>query len=86
MSEKRQNPYQRLMETARKFSGQVLYPICKSMWVYPMASLNGGWDLTRLYERTKAADQLGYDVLCIATDEGLKIQYRKRPDVPWELK
>ena len=42
---KRQNPYQRLMETARKFSGQILYPIKKAMFFYDYKRLGEGWDL-----------------------------------------
>ena len=42
-----------------------------------------GWKLLDLYERTKAAEQLGYDVQIVAGDDGLSVYYKKKvPDVP----
>ncbi len=49
--------------------------------------LNEGWALQDLYERTKAAEQLGYDVQPVANDEGLSVRYKKQiPVIPfsWE--
>lgn len=78
----RQNPYNRLLGKAKDFAFRVKYPRCKTMWVYPRARIDEAWRLGDLYERTKAADQLGYDVKIVAGDNGLEVQYVKRPDIP----
>lgn len=54
-----------------------------TMWMYPKDKLNEGWSLHDLYERTKAAEQLGYDVQLVATDQGLSVCYKKKiPNIP----
>jgi hypothetical protein len=83
--EKPITPYQRLMTKARGFSAQVLYPEKKTMWHYPKAKLSIGWSLADLWERTAAAEQVGYDVRLKATDAGLVVEYVKRPEVPFGL-
>lgn len=77
-------PYARLLADVRKFAVAVKYAARKTMWVYPKQRLGEGWDLLALYERAKAADQLGYDVHVVPTDDGLRVEYRKRADVPWD--
>lgn len=79
----RVTPYQRLMERFREYASKVTYPRKVGMWNYPKAKLAEGWGLLDLYERTKAAEQLGYDVQLYATDEGLSVKYvQKRPEWP----
>ena len=84
MSE-RKTPYQRLIESARKYASAVMYPTRKSMWIYPKARLGEGWKLSDLHERVAAAEQLGYEVRLRCTGEGLLVEYiEKRPDAPNE--
>jgi hypothetical protein len=85
---KQVTPYQRLLDSVREYLWTVRAPKTQLMWFYPKAKLNAGWYLTDLYERTKAADQLGYDVVLVAKDDGLHVKYRKLPDtskLPWAL-
>lgn len=89
MSKKRNivTPYQRLLQTFREYVNAVEYPHRKSMWTYPMAKLEGGWDLSELRQRVAAAEQLGYETMLEATDDGLRVMYRKkRPEAPWEVR
>lgn len=84
---KRKNPYQRLKEICQKWVNDVEYRHTKSMWQYPKNKLDDGWRLSGLWERTKAADQLGYDVILEAVDDGLRVKYVKKiPDTPFEIR
>ena len=78
------NPYQRLLNEVREFCRKIKYPHKKLMWYYPKAKLNSSWSLGDLYERTKAADQIGYDVKLEAKDDGLRVLYvKKLPSIPY---
>lgn len=74
-----QTPYQRLLERGQSFYSQVLYPDTRHVWTYPKI---GHWELANLYERTAAANTLGYDTKLFATDKGLEVKFVKRPDLP----
>ena len=81
---KRKNPYQMLLEEIKDWCRKVKFRHEKVMWVYQKNRLNQGWPLRNLYERVKAAEQLGYDVILIANDEGLSVRYRKQvPNIPY---
>lgn len=82
--EKPITPYQRLLTRVKNLAWAVKYARRKTMWVYPKARLNETWTLGDLYERARAADQLGYDVVLKPTDEALVVQYVERPSVPYE--
>jgi len=81
---KPKTPYQRLLEDVQDFATRVKFAHRKTMWIYPKKELDGTWNLDELYERVAAADQLGYDVRLISNDEGLLVQYIKRPEVPFQ--
>lgn len=86
MKDKPITPYQRLLDAARKYAGNVDYPKRTLMWRYPKGRLGEGWTLTDLNERAQAAKQLGFDVVLKPTDEGLEVWYvQKRPDRPGEF-
>ena len=74
---KRLNPYQRLLNEVIKFMRELKYRHTHVMWRYPMNKLNDTWSLKDLYERTKAAEQLGYEVKLIAKDDGLVVMFEK---------
>ena len=83
------NPYQRLLDDVRSFLSTVRYPNRKRLWHYAKADLAGNFRLDGLYERIAAADLLGYETIARATDEGLVIEFRKRPNdslLPWSLR
>lgn len=84
---KKKNPYQRLLEDIKEWCLNVRSRHEVIMWLYPKNRLNEGWTLHELYERTRAAEQLGYEIYVTADDRGLHVLYRKKlPTVPyaWE--
>lgn len=85
---KRISPYTRLKKIASEWAVKALYPHARPMWCYPRNKLESkSWCLAALYERTAAAEQLGYDVKLKATDSGLEVKYVKKvPELPWELR
>jgi hypothetical protein len=84
---KRKNPYQMLLEDAKKYAREAKYRRAVLMWTYDKAKLGNGWSLNELYERTAAAKQLGYDVVLEATADGLCVKYVKTvPDAPWAFR
>lgn len=76
------SPYTRLLNVAREYARRVIYPRRIVMFYYERAQL------TELYERTVAANDLGYDVQVTADAENRHIvfHYVKRAEVPWELR
>ncbi len=76
----RETPYSRLLTAARQFDLRVRNPKRIGMFFYPAAKLSEGWSLVDLNERVKAAEQLGFDVRLVAKEDGLHVQYVKRPD------
>ncbi len=86
MRDKPITPYERLRRECFQWAMTVRNPRTVSMWCYTKADLARGWDLTELFQRVSAADQLGYDVVLSASGEGLSVKYRRRPpDMPWGL-
>jgi hypothetical protein len=84
MKSKPITPYIRLLSEAKKWAFSAKHRHTVSMFWYARAKLGDGWSLTDLYERTKAADQLGFDVRVVAKDDGLHVQYVKRcPEIPY---
>ncbi len=82
---KRLNPYTRLLYAIKDHLSKIKHRHTKVMWVYPIKSIEGqsSWTLNDLYERTMAADQLGYDVKIVANKDGLKVLYEKKmPEIP----
>lgn len=89
MKTKRISPYTRLLNEIKEFlSNNIKYRHEKLMWRYSKKSLENktAWDLSQLWERVQAADQLGYDVQLKANDSGLEVSYIKKINIPfhWE--
>ena len=81
------NPYTRLQGEAREWAVSVVHPERRVMWRYPKDKLALSWPLDELQQRVVAANQLGWDVVLVADDGGLLVQYRKRHDSPpWEIR
>lgn len=78
----RTNPYTDLKDRCAKWAITVVSPHTRGMWRYPREKLATGFRLDDLYERIRAADQLGYDVRLRAEDDGLHVEYVKRPGMP----
>jgi len=75
----RETPYNRLKKAVMKYMSGVDYPHRKVMWLYPKSRLSESWKLDALAERVQAADQLGFDVKLRMADDGLRVEYVKRP-------
>lgn len=75
----RVNPYETLKKEAQEWIRRALNPHRQSMWVYPKDKLGEGWALVDLAERVRAASQLGYRVELVWKDDGLHVEYVKRP-------
>lgn len=82
------NPYTRLKNELRTWCSAVVCPKRRTMWLYPKNRLHEGWPLKDLWERTMAAQQIGYEVLLTAGDDGLTVTYvEKRPtDLPYGIR
>lgn len=84
MKTKPKTPYQRILEDIKEFCHKVRYRHQKTMWTYPKNLLGEAWAMGSLYERTMAAEQLGYEVHLIANSEGLTVIYKKHvPNIPF---
>ena len=84
---KRINPYTRLKNLGSEYICELKNPETVGMWTYPKSRLDEGWSLTDLYERIKAAEQLGYDVKLMATNKGIEANYVKQAKAtPWEFR
>lgn len=82
---KRINPYSRLLDEVKQYFTKVKNLHERMMFFYPKEKLDAGFNLSDLYERTKAAEQLGYSVMLVAADRGLEVIYKKNPPyVPYE--
>lgn len=80
MTQKRITPYQRLWSEFQKFKLKVFYPKSHFMGRYPKEKLSEGWSVADLWERTAAAETLGFDVVLLAKADGLHVHYvEKRP-------
>ena len=76
---KKQTAYSRLLDEFREYYNAVKYPRMKLMWRYTRRNLSDSWVLSDLYQRVAAAEQIGYEVVLKAEDEGLSVWYRKKP-------
>jgi hypothetical protein len=77
-------PYQRLLDDITEFCLKLKHRNTVGMLWFGKANLPTGFRLDDVYERTLAADQLGYDVVLRADDKGLHVNYVKRVKIPYE--
>lgn len=82
----RKNPYQYLLDQIIEFCSKLQYAHTVSMWRYPKDKLASSWNLTDLYERTMAAQQLGYKVIIEADERGISVKYVKNAPIPYQWK
>lgn len=80
------NPYTRLKSQFRDWVNEVLSRKMIGMWYYQKEKLNCAWRLSGLWQRVMAADQLGYDVILKAEEDGLRTYYvKKLPERPYNM-
>ena len=77
------NPYTILREEGREWMDKVLHRGKTLMWWFSLSNLPS--NLNTVYERTMAAQQLGYSVVVEANDQGLRFHYVKAlpESKPW---
>jgi hypothetical protein len=86
MTEKRENPYQRLKRLCQEWHEKVTRRRTVFMFLYAQAK-TGSYMLDNLLERTKAAEQLGYEVQVKAAGDALEVYYVEKIErAPWELR
>lgn len=76
-----------LREDGIAFFNKVFHRHTKPFFLYKRENLSTGYTLNDLYQRTHAAQELGYTVILTADDEGLHTAYaEKLPTVrPWRF-
>lgn len=72
------NPYTRLLNEIRVFCLS-LRRREKQVFTIPKAKMAEGWRVDNIWERTVAAEQLGWNVEVKATEAGLVFWYVKKP-------
>lgn len=84
MKSKPINPYDVLRGKYRQLRLEALSPQRRQMWHYDLDSIKRGdtYALDRLYQRVHAANTLGWDVRLVAHDDGLRVEYVRRPEGP----
>jgi hypothetical protein len=83
----KENPYNRLKAKFLEYVDAVEYRHREDMFKVSKGQLSGPHTMADIFERTMAAQQIGYDVVLRASGEGLLFQYIKKiPDRPWEVR
>jgi len=73
-------------ESAKEFVDKVFTRKKRTMFLYPLMDLKGGWSLDDVYQRTLAAQELGWCVTVHADAAGLRFDYEEKlPARPWNL-
>ena len=73
--------HKRLRQQAEEYAREIYHTLNNriNMFHYPKSGINtSSWNLRDLYERTQAAQQLGYEVILSTTDDGLFVKYQKK--------
>lgn len=88
MKAKQITPYQRLLDEIRQFVSKLKFGRKYSMFYWKKADLipQNSWRLDEVYQRTLAANKLGYEVVITADKQGMTFQYREiaKPAWNWE--
>lgn len=78
-------PYARLLKEITEFCSELRFRHEATMCSVPKSRLGESFSLNDVWERTMAAEQLGYEVHLVADDSGLRFRYKKKgPMVPYE--
>ena len=72
---------------ANKFFDKIICRDTRGMFLYPKNRLKEGWSLTDVYERTTAAQELGWTVILRADADGLHVDYAQKLPTqrPWNF-
>lgn len=67
-----------LSEDANGLYNKILCRKTRGMFSYPKKDLRGSWSLDDVYQRTMAAQALGWNVVLRADDDGLHVDYAEK--------
>ena len=82
-----QNPYSRLKESVQEWARKVMCPRTRHLYTLDNAKNGGSWNMSDIYEATRAADLCDYDVIVTTRDSSLVFTLRQRPgDAPMEVR
>jgi len=77
------NPYTRLLEKCSVWSVKVRCPKTRRMFTFANVEHGSGrYSLNDVFQRTAAADQLGFDVRLRVSGKDLVAEYVERPPEP----
>ena len=83
------NPYTRLLNEIKDFCFKLKTRKVRPAFFIKRNSLKTNtYTLEDVYQRARAADDIGYEMIVIADDDGLRFKYREKlPRIPiyWEL-
>lgn len=79
MKKKPVNPYTELRTRFERYKCAVKFPERIVMFSIAFDKLRGSYRFDDIYERTHAADALGWDVRLRAGTDGLRFEYIRRP-------
>ena len=77
-----ETPYSRLLNKIKKFSEELKLAHTANMFAISKQDLGKSYGFQDIWERTMAAQQIGYEVVIKADLEGIHINYRKTVSVP----
>ena len=85
----RKTPYQMLLNDVREFCRKLQARHNRALSYCDKERLiaDDRWCLRDIYEKTFAAQDLGYEVHLVANEKGLHFKYVENvPDIPWKWK
>ena len=85
MKTKRKNPYTILLDEIKAWIRKMKYRHTVSMFYWSLENLKPGkvWRLDDVYQRTLAAQSLGYEVVIQADENGMTMKYKEKIETPW---
>lgn len=85
MKIKRTNPYTALLEEINAWVRKLKYRHTVSMFYWSLENLEPEkvWRLDDVYQRTLAAQSLGYEVVIEADEKGMAMKYKKKIEAPF---
>jgi len=84
MKTPRKNPYVMLLEEVKDWARKLKYRHTISMFFWSLENLKPekAWRLDDVYQRTLAAQALGYEVVVEADEKGMTMKYKKKIETP----
>lgn len=88
MKIKPMTPYARLLADIKEWMNRFRWRHTVAMFRWAKKDLvpQNSWRMDDVYQRTLAAQSLGYEVTLTADEDGLSMKYRKSMDVPFQWK